>query len=64
MGSVRFDGVLFVAYSNDHLPPHVHSFAGETEAIVDLRLDGTIALAKRTDAVTPANAKRSEVRKI
>jgi hypothetical protein len=42
----------------------VHGFAGETEAIVDLRLDGTVALAKRDDAVKPANAKRSDVRKI
>ena len=64
MGSVRFDGVLFVAFSNDHLPPHVHGFTGETEAVVDLRQDGTIALAERNDAVTPANAKRSDVRKI
>jgi len=64
VGSVRFDGVLFVAYSNDHPPPHVHGFAGDSQAIVDLRPDGTIALAKRNDAVTPANAKRSDVRQI
>jgi hypothetical protein len=64
VGSVRFDGVLFVAYSNDHLPPHVHGFAGETEAIIDLRLDGTVALATRKDAVQPGNAKRSDVKKI
>ncbi|MGA2356696.1 MAG: DUF4160 domain-containing protein [Terriglobales bacterium] len=64
MGSVRFDGVLFVAYSNDHPPPHVHGFAGDTEAIVDMRSNGTVDLAKRSDAVTPANAKRSDVRKI
>ena len=35
-----------------------HGFAGETEAIIDLRLDGTVALAKRNDAIRPANAKR------
>jgi len=64
VGSLRFDGVLFVAYSNDHPPRHVHGFASETEAIVDLRLDGTIALAKRNDAIRPANAKRSDVSKI
>jgi hypothetical protein len=34
---------LAVAYSNDHWPRHVHGFAGETEAIIDLRLDGTVA---------------------
>jgi hypothetical protein len=55
---------LFVAYSNDHPPRHVHGFAGEAEAIVDLRFDGTVALAARDDAVRPANAKRSDVKKI
>ena len=64
MGSLRLDGVLFIAYSNDHPPRHVHGFAGETEAIIDLRLDGAVALMKRDDAIRPANAKRSDVRKI
>jgi hypothetical protein len=62
--SLRFGGVRFVAYSNDHPPRHVHGFTGETEAIVDLRLDGTVALAQRNDTVRPANAKRSDVKKI
>ena len=64
MGSLRFDGVLFIAYSNDHPPRHVHGFAGDTEAIVDLRLDGTVALAVRNDAIRPVNAKRRDVKKI
>jgi hypothetical protein len=64
VGSLKFDGVLFIAYSNDHPPRHVHGFAGETEAIIDLRLDGAVALADRDDSVRPANAKRSDVRKI
>jgi hypothetical protein len=62
--SIRFGGVRFVVYSNDHPPRHVHGFHGETEAIVDLRRDRTVALAKRTDVVRPANAKRSDVKKI
>jgi hypothetical protein len=62
--SLRFGGVRFVAYSNDHPPRHVHGFSGETEAIVDLRRDCDVALAKRSDAVRPANAKRSDVKKI
>ena len=37
MGSLRFDGVLFVAYPQDHEPRHVHGFYAETEAIVELR---------------------------
>jgi hypothetical protein len=61
LGSTAFFSSLI---RNDHPPPHVHGFASETEAIIDLRPDGTIALAKRTDAVTPANAKRSDVRRI
>jgi hypothetical protein len=64
MGSLRIDGALFVVYSNDHPPRHVHGFSGETEAIVDLLRDGSVALADRRDAVQPANAKRSDVKKI
>jgi Domain of unknown function (DUF4160) len=62
--SLRFGGVRFIAYSNDHPPRHVHGFSGDVEAIVDLREDETIALAERDRAVRPANAKRSEVKKI
>lgn len=64
MGSLQFDGVLFVAYSNDHSPRHVHGFAAETEAIVDLRFDGGVALSNRNDAIRPSDAKRSDVKKI
>ena len=64
MVSLRSGGIRFVAYSNDHPPRHVHGFTGETEAVVDLRLNGTVALAQRNDAIRPANAKRSEVKKI
>jgi hypothetical protein len=64
VGSIKFDGVLFVVYSNDHSPRHVHGFASETEVIVDLRLDGTVAISKRNDAIRPADTKRSDVKKI
>jgi Domain of unknown function (DUF4160) len=64
VGSLKFEGVLFVAYSNDHAPRHLHAFYSETEAIVDLRLDGTVALSNRKDAIGPSNAKRSDVKKI
>jgi len=43
---------------------HIHGFASETEAVVDLRMDGSVALAKRTDAIRPANAMRSDVKRI
>lgn len=61
--SLRFGGVRFVVYSNDHPPRHVHGFSGDTEAIVDLRRNRTVALAKRGDPIRPANAKRSEVKR-
>ena len=64
MGSLQFDGVLFIVYSNDHPPRHVHGFASETEVIVNLRPDGNVALADRKDAIRPANAKRSDLKKI
>jgi Domain of unknown function (DUF4160) len=64
VGSRRFGGVRFFAYSNDHPPRHVRGFAGETEVIVDLKTDGTVALAARNDAIRPMNAKRSAVKKI
>jgi hypothetical protein len=64
VASLRFDKVWFIAYPQDHEPRHVHGFAGETEVIVDLRIDGDIALADRPDCLRPANAKRSDVRAI
>jgi hypothetical protein len=64
VGSLRFGGIRFVAYSNDHPPRHVHGFMQDTEVIVDLRMDGTVALAKRADAIRPANAKRASVKKV
>lgn len=64
MVSLRFGEVRFVIYTNDHPPRHVHGFCSGTEAIVDLRMDRTVALAKRRDAVRPPNTKRSNVKKI
>jgi hypothetical protein len=34
------------------------------EVIVDLRLDGTVSLANRTDAIRPGNGSKSDVRHI
>jgi hypothetical protein len=61
--SLRIDGVRFVAYPQDHEPRHIHCFVAEAEVIVDLRVDGLVALADRPDAIRPANAKRRDVRK-
>ena len=58
MASLRYDGVLFVAYPQDHEPRHVHGFFEEAEVIVDLGDDRTVKLAERQDAIRPPNAKR------
>ncbi len=58
MGSVRFNGIRFTAYTMDHEPRHVHGFYADIEAIVDLRLDGTVSLADRTDATRPGNGSK------
>lgn len=64
MASIRFAGVLFVAYPQDHTPRHVHGFVDEAEVIVDLRPNRTVALADRRDVIRPGNAKYSSVRRV
>ena len=64
MGSLTLGGVRFFVYTNDHPPRHVHGFSSNAEVIVDLLANGDVALADRWDAIRPANAKRSDVRKI
>jgi hypothetical protein len=64
MGSLKFSGVLFVAFPNDHLPRHVHGYTGETEVVIDLLQNGDVDVAARKDAIRPSNAKRSDVKKI
>ena len=66
MGSIRFDGVWFVAYPEDHEPRHVHGFYAEVEVIVELRDEPQreVARADRSDAVRPGNASRSDVKHI
>lgn len=64
MGSLRFLGILFAAYPMDHDPPHIHATYAETVVIFDLLDDGTVALSERWDAVVPADAKSSDVKKV
>jgi hypothetical protein len=64
VASLRFGNVLFIAYPQDHEPRHVHGFTGEAEVIIDLGIDGNVAIADRADCIRPGNAKRSDVRKI
>lgn len=66
MGSIRFDGVRFIAYPEDHEPRHVHGFYAETEVVIELRnvLQNEAVCANRWNAVRPSNASRSDVRHI
>ena len=66
MGSIRFDGVRFVAYLEDHEPCHVHGFYAETEVVVELRdkPQKEVACTNRSNAVRPGNASRSDVKHI
>jgi hypothetical protein len=64
MASIRFNGVRFTAYTMDHEPRHVHGFYADVEVIVDLRQDGKVSLASRTDAVRPSNGSKSNVRHV
>lgn len=66
MGSIRFDGVRFVAYLEDHAPCHVHGFYAETEIVLELHAlpQPEVMLAKRKDSVRPGNASRADVRHV
>jgi hypothetical protein len=65
VGSKTFDGVWFIAYTKDHLPPHVHGKYAETTVILEiLRKEREVRVANRIDAIQPPNAKRSDVKKI
>jgi len=64
VGSKTFDGVWFISYAHDHLPPHVHGAYAETVVIIDLLPNGIVRKADRWNAITPRNAKSSDVKKI
>lgn len=64
MVSIRRDGVRFAVYTMDHLPRHVHGFYAEVEVIVDLRRDGKVSLASRSDAIRPSGGSTSDVRHV
>jgi len=60
MGSKTFDGVWFIAYSHDHLPPHVHGRYAGVEVLVEL-VNGQVRLAHRAKAIRPPSGKRADV---
>ena len=64
MGSFEFDGITFRVYSGDHDPAHVHCRYQGITVIIELGADRTVGLASRRDAVLPANAKKSHIRRV
>jgi hypothetical protein len=64
MGSLRFEGVWFLAYPKDHEPSHVHGFYGEVRVVVDLLPGRKVRVSGRADAVTPSNGSKADVRHI
>ncbi len=56
VSTVRVGSICFRLYPDDHEPRHVHGEYAEMVAIVDLRGDGTVALADRGDRIRPKNA--------
>jgi hypothetical protein len=48
----------------DHAPRHVDGFCAGIETIFDLRRDGAVALANRSDAIRPSNGSKADVRHV
>ena len=62
MGSIRFEGVRFAAYSEDHDPPHVHGFYADVEVVLDLLIvENAVSLSKRRKSIRPTNGSRADV---
>ena len=53
MGSIRFEGVRFSAFPDDHTPRHVHGRYSEILVIVDLLGDGGVKVSDRENAIKP-----------
>ena len=62
MGSLRFDGVRFAMFVNDHPPPHAHGSYGSVSVVVEFGDPEKIGVRRRS--AYPKKAKRSQVRKI
>lgn len=64
MGTLSFEGISFMIYSDDHPPAHVHARYGSLRMVLDLPAIGGVLLSSRNDNVEPINAKRNEVRRV
>jgi hypothetical protein len=62
VGSKTYEGVRFVAWSNDHDPPHIHGYYAGVELIIELDLQArTVRASDRKKNPRPRNAKKSDV---
>jgi len=43
---------------------HVHAEYAEAEVVIELKADGTVALADRSDQIQPKDAKRSDIKRV
>ena len=65
MGSKTFDGVWFIAWSDDHTPLHLHGTYAGVELVVNLDVTGRkVTAAERERYPKPRNAKQSDVKHI
>jgi Domain of unknown function (DUF4160) len=64
VSSITIECVRFTVHSNDHLPCHIHGAIGGTLVIVDILPSGDVQLARRTKAIRPKNAKKSDIRQV
>ena len=64
MGSIRFEGVRFSAFPNDHSPAHIHGKYGSGVIIVEIYRDRTVALANRRRAIKPRTMKVNDIKKV
>ncbi len=62
MSSQRIGGVRFRAYPADHEPRHFHAFVGDGRVVIELTMDGHVAIARRAGAAR--GVKESEVSKV
>jgi hypothetical protein len=63
VGSKTFDGVRFLAWSDDHDPIHVHGKYAGVEVVLDLypQERRVVAARRRRRNPNPLNAKKSDV---
>jgi hypothetical protein len=64
LSSVRFGGVRFRIFPQDHSPVHAHGRYADTKAVIVFLGNRTVEIADRDDAIIPRDAKESDVRTI